>query len=559
MDIPATSLSIPVYEFIAHQLKQLGIQKVFGLMSEDTAQLVAVLDAIGIRFYSARHENTAIGMAEGHASSTGQLSVALIGRGPATANGLHAATYASRTGSRVLLLIGDAPLGRKPNGTGPDTKEFKSIDVLRAAGLSVFSPTSPAAMQMCLADAASHANRGTTAILLLPVDIQKANVKVDTLDIQIDSARSDKASTSPRESALNAAAELLSRAERPLILAGKGAWLAGAKQALEALSDRTGAILCTSLKAKDMFAEHPFHVGLAGSFSFSVGRRFYEQADCIIAFGAGLNQRTTSYGKSFPSNVPVIQVDSNRDHIGKWFDADVAIVGDAREVAEQLLGRLPEPGARERGFHTAANRHLIASFDRASDFTVARTAQTMDPRALGIELNRIMLKERRVAYDAGNFLGILPYIDVPSPRCLKNSSEFGSIGLGFSTAMGFAEGSRGIPTYLFIGDGGLLMTLGELDTVAREGIPLVIFVMNDCAYGAETHFLQQHDMPVAKSIFADIDFADVAAHFGIDTATVRSISDLAAIADSIANPEGPILIDCKINGRVAAAFTAEHP
>lgn len=126
--------------------------------------------------------------------------------------------------------------------------------------------------------------------------------------------------------------------------------------------------------------------------------------------------------------------------------------------------------------------------------------------------------------------------------------------MGFGAALGFARGSPDRPTVLFIGDGSFLMTLGELETVAREDIALVIVVMNDCAYGAELHYLKQIDMPVGMSVFPDVDFAPVAAAFGFQTATVRTMEELRALAPLLAKPEGPILVDCKINAAIAAPF-----
>ena len=83
--------------------------------------------------------------------------------------------------------------------------------------------------------------------------------------------------------------------------------------------------------------------------------------------------------------------------------------------------------------------------------------------------------------------------------------------------------------------------------------------MNDCAYGAELHFLKLRDMPVAKSVFPDVDFAPIAEAFGFTTATVRSLDDLKALAPLLANPSGPILIDCKMTASVAAPFLSEGP
>src|SRR5581483_8074985 len=93
----------PVFQLLAEDIQALGVRTVFGLMSDDTAVFAVTLDGLGVKFVGARHENNAIAMAEGYAYATGELGVAVIGRGPATANGLHAAVAASRMGSRVLV------------------------------------------------------------------------------------------------------------------------------------------------------------------------------------------------------------------------------------------------------------------------------------------------------------------------------------------------------------------------------------------------------------------------------------------------------------------------
>jgi len=92
----------------------MGVEAAFGLISDDTALLATALDTSGARFYGARHENCAIAMADGYAYAAGRLGVAVIGRGPALANGLHGAIYASRTGSPVLLIYGEAATVSQP-------------------------------------------------------------------------------------------------------------------------------------------------------------------------------------------------------------------------------------------------------------------------------------------------------------------------------------------------------------------------------------------------------------------------------------------------------------
>lgn len=282
-----------------------------------------------------------------------------------------------------------------------------------------------------------------------------------------------------------------------------------------------------------------------------------EQADCVIAFGAGLNMRTTSYGLSLPLNVPLIQVDALRSNIGRWYHADVAIVGDARLTAERLLEAVPARATADKPFHAPEMRKWLAEYDIASEFEAANTPRTLDPRIAALEFDRLLPRNRNVVYDAGNFLQIVPYLTGISPDHTKNASDFSSIGMGFGVAMGYAVGTPDRATALFLGDGSFLMTLGELETVAREGIPLIIVVMNDCAYGAELHYLQMRSLPTAKSVFVDIDFAPVAEAFGFTTATVRTVDELRALAPVLAKPDGPVLIDCKINAAVAAPFLLE--
>ena len=108
---PPAQQRMTAYEALAHEIKRRGIEAVFGLMSDDTALFLSTLDGMGVRFYGARHENNGIAMAEGYASATGKLGVAITGRGPGTANGMHGAMYVQKTGSRVLLIFGASASG----------------------------------------------------------------------------------------------------------------------------------------------------------------------------------------------------------------------------------------------------------------------------------------------------------------------------------------------------------------------------------------------------------------------------------------------------------------
>lgn len=551
-----TSATIPVYEALAGDIRDMGIDTVFGLMSDDTAQFVTTLDAFGVRFYGARHENNAVCMAEGFAAASGKLGIVILGRGPATANGMHGMGYAKRAGTPVLMIMGADPVGPRPaNGVGPDRKSFNAEDALKAAGIPVVIADDPLTARRTLVKAAADAHRGGIA-LLLPTNVQLAQIDPEaTAPARIDTSR-----LAPRpasDTAVSMAAGLLARARKPLFIVGRGAFDTGAKDAIIALADHVGAALVTTMKAKDMFLGHPFNCGVLGSFSNVGGRRLIEQADCVVSFGASLNQQTTSYATALPADLPIVHVDSVRENVGRWFTADVGVVGDARLVAEQLLEAVPSRPDEAKEMRSADNANWLAEFTMADDFQPMNTQRTIDVRSAALVIDEILPKNRNLVFDSGNNLVAAGYITVPGPAQFKLTTDFASIGMGFGTAMGFAVGAPERPTLFVCGDGSFLMTLGELETVAREGIPLVMFLMNDCAYGAELHFLKERGAPVGLSVFPDIDYAPVAEAFGFETATVRTLDELRALAPMLENPEGPIFVECKINASVVAPFLLE--
>ena len=302
-------------------------------------------------------------MAEGYAAATGRLGVAVIGRGPPTANGLHASVYASRTGSQVLIISGDAAVpGGSPNGLGPDYKAFNAAAVLPAAGLRTFVATSPDAARSALADAVAVAQRGTAAVLLLPVNVQLAEwIAARRRHRRRSGARRRARRAAARAQSIAAAAAVLARARRPLIIAGLGAHRAGARGRRWS-SSPSGSARCSSprSRARICSAAIPYNLGVIGSFSHSAGRRMIDQADCVLVFGAGLNLLTMSFGMSVPQGVPVIQVDAVRGNIGRWTPPMSPWSGDAK-----LVGRATDRG----GCRAARGRQAVP---RRGDAAAAR-------------------------------------------------------------------------------------------------------------------------------------------------------------------------------------------
>lgn len=546
-----------VYEHLAKDIKDYGVTDVFGLVSDDTVMFATALDNLGVIFNGARHENTAIAMAEGYSAATGNLGVAVIGRGPAAANGTHGAVYSLRTGSSVLIIYGDAPsILPTVNAIGPDYKEFNAVGVLSAAGLQVFRATGAAGARSVLADAIEVAEKGRTVALLLPTNVQRAESNISDQRQGRAKKSIDSSPQKARSQAISVTTDILIKSRKPIIIAGFGAHRANAREVLKELADRIGALLATTARGKDLFIGYPYNIGIIGSFSHSLARKYIEEADCVLVFGASLNFWSTSFGTFLP-DVPIIQIDQNRKNIGKNSSVELSLVGDARTVAQQIIDFLPTEYEQDKPFHSENTVKALDTFDISHDFQAMDSKRTLDPRSLGISLDKILPPKRNLVYDAGNFLGIVPYISVPGPGNFKFTNDFASIGLGFGAALGFSKGKPDHTTVLILGDGGLMMTLGELETVVRADIPLVIIVLNDCAYGAELHFLKMNQLPVSTSVFPDIDFAPIAEQLAFNALTIRSLEDLNKAKTYLHDLEEPLLLDCKINADIAAPFMGE--
>jgi len=169
----------PIFKILAEEIKEMGIDTVFVLMSDDMAPLVSALPSLGIQVRRARHENNTIAMAEGYAAATGKLGVAIIGCGPSVSNSVNGALYAQRSSSPVLIIYGDevaSPL--LANALGPHYKRFNLLKMLETLEIPSFHPFFAKAVQSCFCKATQEALQGKAVALALPKDLQYACIEV---------------------------------------------------------------------------------------------------------------------------------------------------------------------------------------------------------------------------------------------------------------------------------------------------------------------------------------------------------------------------------------------
>src|SRR5207244_3804405 len=354
----------------------------------------------------------------------------------------------------------------------------------------------------------------------------------------------------PKETDIAAVCELIARSERPLIIAGRGAVRSGARRSLEALGEHIGALCATSVQAKGFFAGSPFDAGVSGGFSSSNARRLIGQADLVLAFGTSLPLWATMNREMFSATAPIVQVDTRAAALGTKTPVDYGVLADAASMAEALLHRVQRKG----GFRAEVDAlHQQPSYEDRSG------ASTVDPRALMLALDKILPAERTVVVDSGHAMGwSTQYLSVPDGQGFVFGNDFMVVGLGIATAFGAAIARPERLTVCAPGDGGLAMSAGELETLARYRVPMLVLAMNDAAFGIEVHILRQSGRSPRHAQFTDVDFAAVGRAFGAQGLTVRSLADLEALRAWLVAPQGPMVVDCKLNPDILGDWFREN-
>ena len=538
-----------VSEAIGRVFVEGGVESFFGLAGSGNFAVLNALHEAGATFYSSRHETGAVMMADGYARASGKPGVASVHQGPGFTNSLTGLTEAAKARTPLVLLAADIPAGTLWSNFKVDQGSLATT--LGAIPERVRSPDTAAA------DTARAMRRAQTerrpVVLNIPIDLVEKPCQEDSTEIP---SWPSLDAPVPSEGSVASVVDLLASSRRPAIVAGRGAALAGAR--LEALGDRVGAVLATSAMGHGLFAGNPYSLGIAGGFSSSLAMKLLGEADVVLAFGASLNHWTVRHGGLFSPEARVVQVDLEAEAIGRVHRADIGVVGDAAGTAGAIVDELDRRGVGGEGFRTGGlEREISRGRTRDEPYEDLGTDEYVDPRTLTIALDDLLPEERTVCTDSGHFLGYpAMYLKVPDQRGFVFPNAFQSVGLGLASGIGAAIAQPERLTVAAVGDGGVLMALGELETAARYRLPMLV-VYNDAAYGAEVHHFGPMGRPVELARFPPTDFAALARAAGAEGITVRSEDDLSPVRDWLDIRDRPLVIDARVNPEIRAEWLAE--
>ncbi|MGZ4299919.1 MAG: thiamine pyrophosphate-binding protein, partial [Solirubrobacteraceae bacterium] len=365
-----------VADVVGQTLAATGVTDAFGVVGSGNLIVTNALCSRGARFHHARREDGAICMADGYARVSGHVGICTVHQGPGLTNTVTGLTEAVKSRTPMLVLAGESPAAAL-------TSNFR-IDQPGLAE-SVAAATDRVQSAATAADDAQRAYQRAVierrpVVLMLPIDIQpQAPVGLEPSQPPLPAFPTPD----PSAQAIAAVADLLQGAQRPVIIAGRGAVLADAREDLERLGALAGAVLATSAPANGLFAGLPYALGISGGFASPFAAQLMPQADVVLVAGASLNYWTTRHGQLIADDARLAQIDIEARAFGLNRPADLTMLADAAAGARLIADELERRGHETGGWRSEAMAADIAAHSwRNEPYEDASTDEWIDPRTL---------------------------------------------------------------------------------------------------------------------------------------------------------------------------------
>ncbi|MFF7125812.1 thiamine pyrophosphate-binding protein [Streptomyces sp. NPDC008240] len=501
-DTSAEATAAAAWTTAAAVLAASGTRTVFGLPGDDMYALEAAHEA-GLRFVLSRDQRNALFMATGWALQSGEVGVAVVGKGPAVTNTVTGLLEASASAVPLLLLSGGT--GARHRGSGA----FQELDQL-----AVVSPLVKYAARV------DHPDRlvPTLQRALLVARHERGPVYVELPEHLLAEAAPAEAGAlaapvaaeTPYEVALpagSAALDALRAARRPVLLVGGGMRHANGGREVERLAERTGAaIVCTASGRGAVDEAHPQFCGLAGLYTPEQAVRLWAEADCVVALGSRLEETATfQWPAALGREIPVIQVNLAAADFQTMLRGP-KVLADAGATVRSWLSALPAEPA-DGGWATAVravhdeihadSRALLDELAGSPDLHIAEVLRALDA---ALPADRILVQENGLQ-DMWSYR--YPLYSCHSGAGSVVPSEQTSLGFGAAAALGVKIAAPGRPVVAFVGDGAFAMAAADLPTAVAHSGGLIYVVLRNGGYGWLQVQLDQREHPVGDHAFVD--------------------------------------------------------
>ena len=524
-------------------LQMHGIEHAFGIIGSAMMPISDLFPEAGIKFWDCAHECNAGMSADGYTRVSGKMSMAIAQNGPGITNFVTPIMTAYWNHTPLLLVTPQAANKTIEQGGFQEVKQMAMFENCVCYQEEVRDPTRIAEV---LNRVIENAWRGSA-----PAQI---NVPRDywTQVIDIELPQVVRLERSPGGAqAIARAADLLSDAKFPVILNGAGVVLGGAIEASKQLAERLDAPVCCNYQHNDAFpGSHPLSAGPLGYNGSKAAMELIAKADVVLALGTRLNPFSTlpGYGIDYwPKQAKIIQVDINANRIGLTKKVDVAVQGDAKQVAEQILSQLSaSAGDADR----EARRELVAQtkenwqrelaemiYEEDTDEGITwnerarkRDPERMSPRQAWQAIMKAMPENAMMSSDIGNNCAIgNAYPSFEEGRKYLAPGLFGPCGYGLPSILGAKIGRPDVPAVGFAGDGAFGIAMNEMTACGRNDWPAItMIIFRNYQWGAEKRntTLWYDDNFVGTELNVGVEYAQVAEACGLKGVKAETMEGL---------------------------------
>jgi acetolactate synthase-1/2/3 large subunit len=471
---------------LARALRAAGASTLFTLPGGHILLLLDACAGEDIRVIDTRHEGAATLAAEGWALATGDVGVAAVTAGPGFANGLIGLLDAAAWSVPLLMIAGRTGVHHQDRGAVMDINQRAiAAPAVKWAASCVEAERIP----RYVTDAVQRARAGCPGAVYLDVPWDVMQSEPSPRDVVTNGWTTGALPTAAVES-VGAALTALQRAERPVIIAGSGAFWSGAGDAIALFAETAQIPVITASAARGIVADsHPWSLG-----SLVHGGLAIPAADCVLVLGSAFNANVM-YGNAplFGVEQTILQVDIAPERIGGNRTPDVALVGDATAVVRDLTNAWRGGSGDHGQWLEQARGYAQASREFWDQQVDAHAGAPLHPGAVAREM-AAFARERfggacTFVADGGDALAwALAYTHAEQPgRLLTTTTALGTLGVGMPFALAAKAARPEEPVFLFTGDGSFGLTAMEVDTAVRHHLPIVVIVANNSGWGDVRH------------------------------------------------------------------------
>ncbi|MGH3247482.1 MAG: thiamine pyrophosphate-binding protein [Trebonia sp.] len=537
-----------VYEALAGAFVDEGTTDVFGMMGDANMHWMNDLARRGVNLYEVRHEGSGLGLADGWARTAGRPGVVTTTSGPGTAQLATSMLAASRARTALVAFCGETDRGDEGAVQYLDQRRFAAA--IECGFVHVGRPDlAQDAVQRAFFLARTESR---PVMLSAPADVQLAQYQGDQRYVP-SSDLIGGARLLPDPAQIRSAADIIEASGKVVIIVGRGARRAGTAPEVLRLQEQTGALLATTLQAKNWLrGKTEYHAGISGGYGSEAGLDLLREADCVIAVGASLNSYTIDSGQLY-QQARYVQIDTAAQVVlGNGGRADCFIRADAAAALAELTRVLDERAVKIEGFHTALVRERLSAAEREQRDYV-REPGRVDPREAIRVIDAELPEEIPLVLGSGHQVDFGTMLFSRPREVLSNYGMFGAIGQAPLLTIGAIVARGGQPAFVVEGDASFIMHLPEFETACRYRLPLLAIIMNDEGLGAEYHKSLSQGLDPDLATIPTPDLGRVAVALGGRGTIARTAPELAAALRDYLSAPAPTVIDVRISRKALSA------